>query len=93
MAARKFSPQHDAATRLKIQTSQLVNRLSDHANGKVDLQPTQVKAIEILLRKVLPDLQAIEGTLNVTHHHEDVLRDLEAAVLIQIEDKTDAAYH
>jgi hypothetical protein len=51
---------HDTRTREKIQTSQLINRLENHAFGSVELTPTQVKAIEVLLRKTLPDLQAIQ---------------------------------
>jgi hypothetical protein len=64
MAARINKIRHDDETRAKIQTSQLVNRLTDHALGVegVKLEPTQVKAIEILLRKTLPDLQATELT-------------------------------
>lgn len=58
MAARK-SLRHDATARQNIQTSQLVNRLSDHAKGKNEMSPTQVKAAEILLRKSLPDLASV----------------------------------
>lgn len=59
MAARKILT-HDQRTREKIQTSQLINRLEAHAFGKVELNPTQVRAIEVLLKKTLPDLSAIE---------------------------------
>jgi hypothetical protein len=48
--------------RSKIQTSQLVNRLTDHALGKIELSPTQVRSIEVLIKKTLPDLQSIEHT-------------------------------
>lgn len=62
--ARRLNLTHDDETRKKIQTSQLVNRLNDHIfgqNGKrIDISATQLKAIEILLRKSLPDLTAIE---------------------------------
>jgi hypothetical protein len=50
---------HQDDVRAKIQTSQLVNRLTDHALGTVELTQTQVRAIEILIKKTLPDLQAI----------------------------------
>ncbi len=59
MAPRR-DPRHDARTREKIQTSQLVNRLTNHALGKIKMEPTQVRAIEILLKKTLPDLSAVE---------------------------------
>ena len=59
MAARlhKF---HDARTRSKIQASQLINRLQNHALGKNKMITTQVRAAEALLRKVMPDLQATQ---------------------------------
>lgn len=64
MAARTVKIRHDAETRAKIQTSQLLNRLNDHVFGKegqaVDISATQMKAIEILLKKTLPDLSAVE---------------------------------
>jgi hypothetical protein len=66
-----------AQVRDRIQTSMLINRLTGHAEGNVDLQPTQVKAIEILLRKTLPDLQAIEGNFSVHVRQEDALGSLE----------------
>jgi len=58
MAARTVKIRHDDETRAKIQTSQLINRLTDHALGKISLEPTQVRAIEVLLRKTLADLSA-----------------------------------
>ena len=67
MAAR-LNPKHDAKTREKIKTSQLVNRLMQHANGKNKMTVTQIRAAEILLRKTLPDLSAVtmDGDLDVT---------------------------
>lgn len=58
MAARR-NLQQDANTRAKIQTSQLINRLNDNANGKIEMTNSQVKSAEILLRKTLPDLSAV----------------------------------
>ena len=60
MAARIRKIRHDDETRAKIKTSQLVNRLTDHALGKVEMQATQVTAALGLLKKALPDLAAIE---------------------------------
>lgn len=59
MAARIKKIRHDEDTRKKIQAAQLINRLTGHAVGEVDLTPTQVRAIEILLRKILPDLSDV----------------------------------
>lgn len=71
MAARK-SLTHDATARQNIQTSQLLNRLNSHANGMVEMTPTQVKAAEILLRKSLPDLSAT--TLDTGENLTEVLK-------------------
>lgn len=62
MAARKLRPFHTDEIRAKIQASQLINRLTDHAFGKVHLEPTQVRSIEVLLRKSVPDLSAVQLT-------------------------------
>lgn len=61
MAAR-MRKSHQDDVRAKIQTSQLVNRLEGHALGEVELTATQIKAIEVLIRKTLPDLSAVEMT-------------------------------
>lgn len=59
MAAR-LNKLHQEDIRQKIQASQLVNRLQNHALGEgVELSMSQMKAIEILLRKSIPDLSAV----------------------------------
>lgn len=67
MAIRKRLS-HDDKTREKIQTSQFINRLTKFINGEVELSPAQVRAIEVLLKKTLPDLQAIslDGKVDAT---------------------------
>lgn len=65
MAVRK-NLSHDQRTREKIQTSQLVNRLTSFANGKVELSAAQVRAIEVLLKKTLPDLSSVDMNANLT---------------------------
>lgn len=60
MAAR-MRKTHQDDVRAKIQASQLINVLQNHALGKTDdLSMSRMKAIEILLKKSLPDLSAIE---------------------------------
>lgn len=59
MAARIRKIRHDEDTRLKIKVAQLINRLTAHASGEVELSSTQVRAIEVLLRKALPDLSDV----------------------------------
>jgi hypothetical protein len=60
---------HDDETRAKIKTSQLINRLSDHVLGKVDMKPTQVTAALGLLKKTIPDLSAAENKTEVVHRY------------------------
>ena len=60
MAARTNLRQQEQ-TRAAIQTSQLINRLQDYALGEkaVELDSGRLKAIEILLRKSLPDMSSV----------------------------------
>ena len=52
---------HQDDVRKKIQVSQLINVLQDHAlTGVGEITPTRMKAIEILLRKSIPDLSSVE---------------------------------
>lgn len=73
MAAPKTKPtkRQQDQTRAAIQTTKLVKRLESYALGKteadvgsgeevpIELDSGRLKAIEILLRKSLPDLQAV----------------------------------
>ena len=59
MAAR-LNPRHQTMVRDKIRASQLVNRLQDYVDGKIKLDPAQVQAAAVLLRKCIPDLSASE---------------------------------
>jgi hypothetical protein len=59
MAAR-LNKLHQEDIRSKIQASQLINVLQDHAlNGESEISASRMKAIEILLRKSVADLSAI----------------------------------
>jgi hypothetical protein len=62
MARRINSPTHDARTRLKIKTSQLINRLQLFALGAegVDMSNAQVRAAVALIGKTVPDLRSVE---------------------------------
>lgn len=62
MAATKRNAMNIAEARAKIQTTQLVNRLTNHALGKVKMGPTQVTAALGLLKKSLPDMAAVAHT-------------------------------
>lgn len=90
MAARIRKPFHDNRTREKIRTSQLLNRLhayalseADPQSGKtVELTSTHVKAIEVLLRKSLPDLTQVEGTMTNINVDASELTDAQLAAII-----------
>jgi hypothetical protein len=76
--APRLSNSHSEDIRKKIAASQLINRLTKHANGDLDLTPSQVRSIEILLKKSVPDLSAvtIDGDLTITMQ-EKAIRELE----------------
>jgi hypothetical protein len=61
MAAR-LRKTHQDEVRTKIQASQLINVLQNHALAKDDkeISYSRMKAIEILLRKSVPDLSAVQ---------------------------------
>lgn len=63
MAVRTSVPnaRQQEQTRAAIQTSQLVKRLQNYAlaENDVEIDAGRLKAIEVLLRKSLPDLSAI----------------------------------
>ena len=62
--AERLRKRHQEEIRTKIQTSQLVNVLQNHALGlsENEITPTRMKAIELLLKKSLPDLTSTEIT-------------------------------
>ena len=62
MARTKRNAMNIAEARDKIRTTQLVNRLTDHVLGEVDMQPSQVTAALGLLKKAIPDLAAHQIT-------------------------------
>jgi len=57
---RPINKLHQDDVRKKIQVSQLLNVLQNHALGTTEeLSPTRMKAIEILLRKSMPDMASV----------------------------------
>lgn len=60
MAARTRKVKLTPEWREKIKISQIINRLSDHVEGTADMKATQIKAAEILLKKVVPDMARTE---------------------------------
>lgn len=60
MAARTRKPLHDDKTKERIRASQLLNRLTQFANGKVELSAAQVQAAKVVIGKIIPDLKSVE---------------------------------
>lgn len=91
MAARTRKIFVDDRTREKIRTTQLIKRLQHHIFSEKDpitgqvvkLDATQIKAIEILLRKSMPDLSAVEGQMNMTVSHDEAIKEIETALAAQ----------
>lgn len=80
MPARKrnWTPE---IVRQRIRTSMLVNRLTKHVRGEVEMAPTQVTAALGLLKKALPDLSAIEHTGEIGYRDTSELSDGELAAI------------
>jgi hypothetical protein len=74
MAAR-LNARHDDEARKKIQTSQLINRLTANAMGEIEMTAPQVQSAKILLDKSLPNLANVtvggdsENPLSMTVEH------------------------
>jgi hypothetical protein len=62
LAARTNKPLHDDRTKERIRASQLLNRLTQFANGEVVMDAAQVQAARIVIGKILPDMRAVEHT-------------------------------
>lgn len=63
MAAR-LRTKHQDEVRAKIQASVLIGLLESHAMGEIELSASRIRAIELLLKKSIPDLQSVELTGN-----------------------------
>lgn len=93
MAARTRRIVHDENTRMKIKASQIINRLEKHilaepekdADGEMVVKglmaQSQVTAALGLLKKILPDLSAVELSGEVSHVNADELKDEELAAI------------
>ena len=72
MAARTLRPRHQEEIKTKIQTSQLVNLLQNHAlgNSENELKPSQLDAAKFLLNKTISN--APTEVAQTTELHADV---------------------
>ena len=70
MAARKKRiPFNTEETRAKIRAAALINRLQAHIFDGLTLEMSQIRAIEVLLRKCLPDLTSTTVVGDITHRY------------------------
>ena len=60
----QMDPEWQAKVREKIKTSLIVKALSDHVLGEKEMQSTQITAGLGLLKKVVPDLSAVDNTVS-----------------------------
>jgi len=60
----KLNPRHQQLIRDKINAALLIDKLQQCALEGLELTSQQMKAIEILLKKSVPDLQSVEMTGN-----------------------------
>jgi len=62
MAARKRKVELTDTWKEKIKVSVIGLRLYEHLQGRNEMTPTQIKAADILLKKLVPDLGRTEVT-------------------------------
>jgi hypothetical protein len=60
MAARTRMLRLTPEWKEKIRVGVILDRLSKHVDGEVEMSSTQIKAAEILLKKVVPDVARTE---------------------------------
>mgnify|MGYP001617580555 CR=1 FL=1 len=80
MAARKRKVDVSDTWREKISTTMLMLRLKEHIDGKVQLESTQIKAIELILQRTVASLSSVEQTV---HTADDILTDEQIAARFQ----------
>lgn len=66
MPARTKKIRHDENTRMKIQAAKIIGRLEGLVLGAIEMPPHAVTAALGLLRKVLPDVNSVEITAEIT---------------------------
>jgi hypothetical protein len=62
LGGRPLGSRNTEMTRRAIQATKLVQRLQKCALGELELTKEQIRAIEVLLKKTLPDLSSVELT-------------------------------
>lgn len=65
----QISPSEINNIKARIQSHAIVKRLQAHVAGEVEMSPSAVTAALGLLRKVMPDLAAVEATGMIENIH------------------------
>jgi hypothetical protein len=81
MAARTVKIRQTEETRAKIKVGLLLKHLMDHAVGEIEMSQTQIRAAEILLKKAMPDLTAVEHSGELAISDPSTVSDAELAAL------------
>ena len=68
--------------RMGIKIGMIRSRLERHIMGELELSATQVRAAEILLRKVVPDLSSMEYKGQIEHKHVTEYSDAELLAFV-----------
>ena len=61
------SPTYAAKVRARIKAAGIVQLLQKHVVGEREMSRTQIQAAVALLRKVVPDLHTVDGTMEHNH--------------------------
>jgi hypothetical protein len=88
---RPMGKLHQDDVRKKIQVSQLIKKLENHAlsdDDTAEISPSKMKAIQILLNKSLPDLSSMQITGDdenplVVENNHNVFGELLKAIKLQ----------
>ncbi len=68
----RLNPRHQKMVIEKIRASQIINRLSKHVTGKIEMSSTQVRAAEILLKKCIPDRKSVEHSGEIVSPYQQM---------------------
>ena len=60
---------HPEQVRARIRATELINRLQSHIFDGLELSLSQVRAIDILLAKCVPNLTSTTVTADITHRY------------------------
>jgi len=86
---RRLTNRYQDHWRAGIQVAMIRNRLQDHVRGKIELSATQIRAAEVLLRKVIPDLSSVQHTGEVQHRHITEYTDAELLAIVELSHRRD----